>query len=132
MVLLLRKTGDMMNSQQITGGMQEMFKKYKLIIALLIVGLVGSSFGQTVEASASAGDGVKERENNRYTFEVKVDKNNFSSLEQFFKDCFAQWNVKWNDKGWKQPSKPNKDEVEQPVEQTPEEEQAPEQEVEQP
>lgn len=111
-----------------------MFKKYKLIVGILTVGLVTSSFGQTVGASANEEDVDTQKENNRYVNQGEVDKDQYAELEQFLSNCLAKWNVKWNDSSWKQKengwknnSKPKKDQVvEEPVDK------APEQEVEQP
>lgn len=95
-----------------------MIKKYKIIVALLIVGLVSSMFATTVGASASAGD--VEKENSRYVYQGKVNKERYMELEQYVRECLAKWDINWKEYNKRT------DVVEQPVEK------APEQEVEQP
>ncbi|MEI3614209.1 CAP domain-containing protein [Pseudogracilibacillus sp. SO30301A] len=118
-----------------------MFKKYRIIVAMLIVGLVSTGFGQSVGASAQAGD--TESQTDKFIYQGKIDKDNYRELESFLENCLAKWNIQWN-KTEKTPKEeqpeeqPAPEEVEQPEEQPapeeveqPEEQPAPE-EVEQP
>ena len=73
-----------------------MFRKYKLIVALLIVGLVSTGFGQAVGADASAGDTGKQKD--KYVFQGQIDKNHFKELENFLSNCLAKWNIQWDKK----------------------------------
>ena len=105
-----------------------MFKKYRLIVALLAFGLVTSGFGHTVGASAN--DQYEEKQTYEYVYQGKFD---FSIFESFLNDCFAKWNISWNfgDKNVEKQQnvktpveKPNKP-VEQPVEEEKVEQPAP-------
>src|SRR5690625_815255 len=73
-----------------------MFRKYKLIVALLIVGLVSTGFGQAVGADASAGDTGEQKD--KYVFQGEIDKNHFKELENFLSNCLAKWNIQWDKK----------------------------------
>ncbi len=101
-----------------------MFKKYRIIVAMLIVGLVSTGFGQSVGASANAGD--TESQTNEFVYQGKIDKDNYRDLESFLEKCLAKWNIQWN----KTEKTPKEKQPEENVEQ-PEEQPAPE-EVEQP
>ena len=64
-----------------------MFKKYRLIVTLLIVGLIGGAFTQQVDASASAGDSTKGNDTQQYI----VKHNHDQRWEMFIKKCFGKW-----------------------------------------
>lgn len=98
-----------------------MFKKYRLIVAMLIVGLVSTSFGQSVGASANAGD--SDTQTQKYVYQGKVDRNHVKDLESFLEKCLTKWNIKWD--------KNSSNKTETPKEEQPVEQPAPEQ-VEQP
>ncbi len=94
-----------------------MFKKYRLIVAMLIVGLVGTGFGQSVGATAKTDD--TETQTHKYVYQGKVDKDQYKELEDFLANCLSKWNVKWDKNAYNKPvnnSTPTKDEVKQPIE----------------
>src|SRR5690625_6837833 len=64
-----------------------MFKKYRLIVTLLIVGLIGGAFTQQVDASASAEDSTKGNDTQQYI----VKHNHDQRWEMFIKKCFGKW-----------------------------------------
>lgn len=111
-----------------------MLKKYRFIVALLIIGLVTSGFGQTVGASAN--DGSEQKETYKVVYQGKID---ISQLENFLSQCLAKWNITWKeqagDKGKKQQVEEQDKKEEQPtneVEQPTEKVEQPVEKVEQP
>jgi|SRR5690625_2445783 len=114
----------MINAQQETKkGEREMFKKYRLIVALLIIGLVSAGFGQSVGASAKVDD--TERKNDKFVFHSKIDRDYYKEIESFLAKCLAKWNITWDKGDVKVPEQPKKDPVvhepkEEPAENAPE------------
>jgi len=90
-----------------------MFKKYKIVAALVTIGLVGGSFGQTVGASANY-DGNTGNQQNESNYQYS-DKNYSNNLEQFLNKCFAKWNIKWDQNAWKNNWNSNQNQVERPA-----------------
>ncbi|MEI3606377.1 CAP domain-containing protein [Pseudogracilibacillus sp. SE30717A] len=102
-----------------------MFKKYRFIIAILVVGLVSAGFGQSVGATAKTDD--TDAQTNKFVYQGKIDKNNFKELESYLANCLSKWNIKW-DKN----SKPNEDEIKQPIDEAEQPEEQPADEAAQP
>src|SRR5690625_4150375 len=67
-----------------------MFKKYRLIVALLVVGLLSGSFLHTVDASASVGNNDTKWSHN------SSHKQYSKEWQHFIKKCFERWNVQWD------------------------------------
>src|SRR5690625_4929914 len=92
-----------------------MFKQYRLIVAMLIVGLVSTGFTSSVGASASAGD--QDAQTYKYVYQGNIDKDHDAELENFLAKCFSKWNIQWNNN---KPVTPKPDKVvEQPKEEAP-------------
>ena len=70
-----------------------MFKQYRLLVALVIIGLVGGVYGSQVDASASAGNPDQgkavEQQSNNDSYEQR--------WEAFIQKCFGQWQSQKND-----------------------------------
>lgn len=65
----------------------KMFKQYRIIVTLVIIGLVGGVYGTQVDASASAGNA-----NQGNQVEQKVNKESYEQRwEAFIQNCFGQW-----------------------------------------
>ena len=100
-----------------------MLRKYKLIVAMLIIGLVSTGFGQTVGASANAGEADAQPKTHKFIYEGKIDGDNFKGLEDFLAKCLSNMNIKWDKFANKEEAKaPQQEEqapekVEQPEEQ---------------
>src|SRR5690625_2885511 len=90
---LLQKSGGMIKSPTKAKGERRMFKKYRLIVAMLIVGLVSTGFGQSVGASASTGDSDSQTRTHKYVYHGKVDQNHYAELENFLAKYFSKWNI---------------------------------------
>ena len=67
-----------------------MFKKYRLIVALLVVGLLSGGFLHTVDASASVGNDNSEWNSN------SSEKQYNNDWQGFFKKYFSKWNIQWD------------------------------------
>src|SRR5690625_727952 len=67
-----------------------MFKKYRLIVALLVVGLVSGGFLHNVDASASVGNDTSEWNSN------SSEKQYDNDWQSFFKKYFSKWNIQWD------------------------------------
>src|SRR5690625_3861386 len=111
---------DIINKQP--KGERVMFKKYRLIVAMLIVGLISTGFGQSVGASASAGDTDNQTKTHKFVYHGKVNEDYYAELENFLSKYFSKWNIQWNKQDYKKPVTPKQvktpeKEIEQPKEQ---------------
>src|SRR5690625_8040981 len=81
----------------------KMFKQYRIIVTLVIIGLVGGVYGTQVDASASAGNS---NQGNQVEQKVNNKASNEQRWEAFIQNCFGQWRSEerrvgkeWSD-GW--------------------------------
>lgn len=64
-----------------------MFKQYRFIVALVVIGLLGGAFTQQVDASASAGD-AKQAPKSEYNITQQQESNHW---ERILQKCFGKW-----------------------------------------
>ncbi len=80
-----------------------MFKQYRLIVALVIIGLVGGVYGSQVDASASAGNPNQGKET-----EQQSNKDSYEQRwEAFIQKCFGQWQSQKNDQKEQEQQQPD-------------------------